>query len=332
MMSIKEIAKLAGVSPSTVSRVVNNKKWVKPQLRESILALVRETGYVANNAARSMVLKRTFTIGIVIPDTFNMFQRQLFSIIEHDLEVYGYRTLFFFIKWEPESEFNCLRKLKAENVDGIIMLHELNHPDVYAYLTQASLPVVLCTFGREELGFHSVHVDEEAAARTATEYLIQLGHRRIALISGTHFSFASQRAAGYRMALESAGIPYDEARVISAVAYNPEEGRRSMWELLERGGEFSALFAITDELAIGALRTLYEAGLNAPQDISIIGVDDIDIAGFVAPGLSTVRQPIQAMGKKTAEIMSQLIAGEDCGAHSHVFAHQLVIRESCDTF
>jgi LacI family transcriptional regulator len=178
MFSIKEIAKLAGVSPSTVSRVINHKKWVKPQLRERVLALVQEMGFVPNNAARSMVLKRTFTIGIVIPDTFNMFQRQLFSIIEHDLEMYGYRTHFFFVKWEPESELNCLRKLKAENLDGIIMLHEVDHPDFYAYLTRAGLPVVLCTFSREEPGFSTVHINEEAAARTATEYLVGLGHRR----------------------------------------------------------------------------------------------------------------------------------------------------------
>jgi LacI family transcriptional regulator len=329
MMSIKEIAKLAGVSPATVSRVINHKKYVKPERRERILALVRETGYVPNNAARSMVLKRTFTIGIVIPDTFNMFQRQLFSIIEHDLEVHGYRTLFFFIKWEPESELNCLRKLKAENLDGIIMMHEVIHPDFYAYLTDASLPVVLCPFSREELGFHSVHVDEEAAARTAMEHLIGLGHRRIGLISGAHFSFPSQRAAGYRAALEAAGIAYDDARVILSLAYSPEEGRTSMLKLLERGGNLSAVFAVTDELAIGAMRALYEAGLRVPRDISIIGFDDIDIAAFMVPGLSTVRQPIQEMGRKTAEIMYRLIAGNDCGACSMVFPHDLVIRESC---
>ena len=112
MVSIKDIAKQVGMSPSTVSRVVNGKKNVKPEKRDQILKLIEETGYVPNKAARSMVLNRTFTVGIVIPDTFNMFQRQLFSIIERHLEAFGYHTLFFFVKFESSSEQDCLNRLK----------------------------------------------------------------------------------------------------------------------------------------------------------------------------------------------------------------------------
>ena len=140
MLSIKDIARLAGVSPATVSRVVNQKQYVKSEIRERVLALVKETGYVPNNAARSMVLKRTFTIGIVIPDAFNMFQRQLFATIEHYLEGFGYRTSFFFVKWEPESELRCMRRLKGEKLDGIIMIHEVRHPDFYEYPIKRPCP------------------------------------------------------------------------------------------------------------------------------------------------------------------------------------------------
>jgi LacI family transcriptional regulator len=328
MTSIKDIAKLAGVSASTVSRVVNQRQYVRPEIRERVLALVDETGYVPNNAARSMVLKRTFIVGIVIPDTFNMFQRQLFSTIEHNLERFGYRTSFFFVKWEPESELKCLRRLKGEKLDGIILIHEVVHPDFYEYLSNAALPVVLCTFNRDEFRFPSVHVDEEDGARAATRHLIELGHRRIGLLSGSYFSFATQRAVGYRAALEAAGIAYDENIVERAPSYNVEEGWDGMRNLLSRSEGLTALFAETDELAIGAIRSLYEAGLSVPRDISVIGFDDIDISAFLSPSLTTVRQPIQEMGSRTAELMSKLIAEEEEGVGSTVFGYELVVRES----
>ena len=116
MMNIKDIAKLAGVSPSTVSRVINEKSYVKQEIRDKVMALVQETGYVPDNAARSMVLKRNFTVGVVLPETFNMFQRQLFATIEHRLEEQGYRTMFIFVTWSAESESACLRKLKRSLV------------------------------------------------------------------------------------------------------------------------------------------------------------------------------------------------------------------------
>ncbi|HUW41125.1 MAG TPA: LacI family DNA-binding transcriptional regulator [Rectinemataceae bacterium] len=328
MISIKDLARLAGVSPSTISRAVNGKKYVKPEIRERVLALVKETGYVPNSAARSMVLQRTFTVGIVIPDTFNMFQRQLFSTIERSLEVFGYRTLFYFVKWEAESELKCLRRLKAEKLDGIIMLHEVTHPSFYEYLADGAPPVVLCTFSREGLTFHSVHVDEVAAAKAATSHLIGLGHRDIGLISGIQFSFGAQRAEGYREALRAAEIGYDESRTVFVPSYTLEDGRLGMMRLLERKAGLTALFAATDELAIGAVRALHEAGLRVPDDVSVVGFDDIDITEYLAPALTTIRQPIQEMGGKTAAIMSELIAGEKENEGSTVLGFELVVRES----
>jgi LacI family transcriptional regulator len=328
MTSIKDIAKIAGVSPSTVSRVVNEKKYVKPEIRERIMALVEELGYVPNNAARSMVLKRTFTVGVVIPDTFNMFQRQLFSIIERCLESNGFRTMFFFVKWESESEMKCLRRLLAENLDGIIMIHEMARPDFYEELSQRSIPVVLCPFSHEGLSSRSVHIDEEAAARAATEHLITLGHREIGMVAGLHFSFAAQRTAGYRAALEGAGLSYDEGLVVPVGSYSAADGRLGMRALLSRPRRPTAVFAQTDELAIGAVRALYEAGLRVPQDMSVMGFDDIDISAHLSPSLTTIRQPIFEMGRETAAIMSRLIAEEDETEGAAIFGFELVVRES----
>jgi len=327
-MSIKDIARLAGVSPSTVSRVLNDREYVRDEIRKRVLEVVKENGYVPNNVARSMVLRRTFTIGVIIPDTFNMFQRQLFSTIEHRLEQFGYRTMFFFVKWNSESESDCLRRLKSESLDGVIMLHEVQYQAMYKYLNEFSNPVVLCTFGCEHYDFPAVYVDETGAARDAVEYLIQHGHEHIGLIAGAHFSFSSLRSKSYVDALKAHGIePRSEWQVI-VPSYTPEDGRLGMKTLLGRDSSLSAVFAITDELAIGALRALHEAKIRVPDDISVIGFDDIDISGYVEPALTTIHQPIVEMGERTAELVCTLIA-EGKGEHLKVvLPHRLVERES----
>jgi LacI family transcriptional regulator len=332
LTSIKDIAKIVGVSPATVSRVVNGKKYVKAELRERILAVVKETGYVPNNAARSMVLQRTFTIGIVIPDTFNMFQRQLFSAIERKLEGYGYRTRFFLVKGESGSELACLRRLKAEMLDGVILLYEIAQPAFYDFLAKDGMPVVLCTFDKEGYGFAAVHIDEEAAARAATEQLIGLGHRRIGLIGGSQYSFGQKRRRGFRAALSKAGIREDERYIVLAPSYTSAEGRVGMAELLARKLDLSAVFATTDELAVGAIRALYEAGFKVPRDVSIIGFDDIDISINLAPSLSTVHQPIAEMGSKAADLIYGLIMGEAVSKAPCVLPFSVVSRETTRPF
>jgi len=232
MINIKEIARRAGISPSTVSRVVNGKNYVNSKKRAQILSLIRETGYVPNRAAQSMVLKRNFTVGIIIPDTFNMFQRQLFSIIERRLESFGYHTLFFFVGFDGQSEDACLTRMKAEKPDGVIMLHEIRNPLFYEYIDSSGLPVITTTFHYQ--GINAIHVNEEQAASDAVNHLIGLGHRRIMMISGEGFSFGRQREDGFFQALGEAGISPDKNRVILVSQYTPEFGMYGMKELLLR--------------------------------------------------------------------------------------------------
>lgn len=328
MTSIKDIARLAGVSPSTVSRVINNREYVREEIRAKVTAIVKERGYVQNHVARSMVLRRTFTVGIVIPDTFNMFQRQLFATIEHHLEQQGYRTMFIFVTWSAESEAACLRKLKSESLDGIIMMHEVQNPSIYKYLRDYSGPVVLCTFGSDDFKFPTVHVDESAAAEAAVSYLAEKGHRKIGLIAGAHFRFSAKRAEGYRRVFARYGIEAKDEWRVTVPTYSLEEGRLGMERLLRQDGGITAVFAMTDELAIGAMRALHEAGLRVPQDVSVIGFDDIDISAYTIPGLTTIRQPIREMGEKTATLICDLIAAGKSDRAPIVLSHLLVERES----
>ncbi|MDR3145199.1 MAG: LacI family transcriptional regulator [Treponema sp.] len=326
MISIKDIARQLGVSPSTVSRVVNGKKHVNPAKREQILKIIAETGYVPNKAARSMVLRRSFTVGIVIPDTFNMFQRQLFSIIERHLESFGYHTLFFFVQFDEASEEECLNRVKSEKLDGLIMLQEIKASAFYDYLNRVELPVVSATFCAS--GIPAIHVNEEQAAMDAVNHLIGLGHRKIAMLSGSGFTFGRQRAEGFFQALEAAGEERDEGRVVFVRHYAAEFGMYGMRELLLRGRDFSAVFAATDELAIGAIRVLRDEGLRVPEDVSVIGFDDIEISNFMIPRLTTIRQPLWEMGEQTALALHRHISGNKGGRMDTVLPYRLIIRES----
>lgn len=328
MTSIKDIARLAGVSPSTVSRVINDKEYVREEIRERVKAIVQDKGYVQSHAARSMVMRRSFTVGIVIPDLFNMFQRQLFARIEHRLEEKGYRTMFIFVTWSAESEAACLRKLKSESLDGVIMMHEVRNPSIYEYLQESSLPSVMCTFGAEAFSFPTVQVDERAAAEVAVSHLMEQGHRKIGLISGSHFSFSIQRAEGYHRVFELHGLEPKKAWQTNVHTYSVDEGRRSMIRLLRQDPGLTAVFAITDELAIGAMRALHEEGLKVPGDVSVAGFDDIDISAYTVPALTTIHQPIQEMGETTASILCDFIESGHAESMSHILPHQLITRES----
>jgi LacI family transcriptional regulator len=327
MVSIKDIARQVGTSPSTVSRVVNGKAHVNSKKREQILSLIKETGYVPNKAARSMVLQRSFAVGIVVPDTFNLFQQQLFSIIERRLESLGYHTMFFFTKLSLSSEEDCLRRLSREKLDGIIILQEMHLPGFFEYFSGAELPVVASTC--KYYDYPAVGVKEKQAAFEGINYLINLGHNKINMISGLGFAFGTRRTEGYYEALAFNGIPKDESRVSSVQYYTAEFGMYGMSAMLQKSRDFTALFAATDELAIGAIRVLRDEGIKVPEDVSVLGFDDIYMSNYIVPRLTTIRQPISEIGNQTAMALHQRITGGNISAGFDVeFPHRLVIRES----
>jgi LacI family transcriptional regulator len=326
MVSITDIAKQVGVSPSMVSRVLNGKKYVNAEKKEQILKLIEETGYVPNKAARNMAMHRSFTIGIVIPDAFNIFQRQLFSIIERYLDSFGYHTLFFFVKPDEISEKECLNHVKSEKLDGIIMLHEVKSPDFYEYLAQLKLPVIstMCNYNN----IPTIKIDDKQAAFEAVTHLTSLGHRKISLICGSGFSFGDRRAEGYQQALKESGIDWEDGRVVYVPQYIPESGMYGMRELLLRNRDFTAVFAASDELALGAIRTLQDEGIRVPEDVSVIGFDDIDIADYLHPRLTTIRQPIREIGEQSALGLHRHINSGSSAIQELIIPHKLIIRES----
>jgi LacI family transcriptional regulator len=273
-----------------------------------------------------MVLRRSFTVGIVIPYTFNMFQRQLFSIIERHLESFGYHTLFFFVRFDGSSEEESLARLKSEKLDGVILLQEIRDQSFYETLSRMQLPVVVATFNFS--GIPSIHIDEENAAIDAVNHLIGLGHRKINMICGSGFTYGRQRLEGYYKALDAAGIERDPSRVLFTQYYTAESGMYGMKELLLRSRDFSAIYAATDDLAIGVMRILKDEGLRVPEDVSVVGFDDIEIADFMIPRLTTIRQPLVEMGEQTALTLHRAITGNPVSKQELVLPYKLIIRES----
>jgi LacI family transcriptional regulator len=172
-------------------------------------------------------------------------------------------------------------------------------------------------------------VNEEQAAMDAVNHLIGLGHRRIMMISGDGFTFGRQRAEGFFQAMEAADIPWEESRVVFVRHYTPEFGMYGMRELLLRSRDFTALFAATDELAIGAIRALQDEGIRVPHDVSVVGFDDIDIANYMIPRLTTIRQPLKETGEQTALALHRSITGSGgTFVEEQILPHKLIIRGS----
>ncbi len=311
MVSIKDIAKMAGVSVSTVSRVLNHQSCVSADKRARILQAIKQTGYVPNRAARDMVSKHTSTVGIVMPGTFNMFQRQLFSTIEHHLEQFGYHTSFYFASTDSEGEKSCLKRLKADRLDGIIILHEIELLEFNQYIQENKIPTVLVTFERSGWKATSIHISEQEGAIAAVNHLVKLGHTKIAYVGGTKYSFPRERFEGYKKALNEASLAYDENLVVSSESYSLEGGSAATKQLLERSVEFTAVFAITDELALGAIRTLADHNLKVPDDISVIGFDNIELSSFSVPRLTTIAQPMMEMGQTAVALLHSLITSQN---------------------
>lgn len=328
MVSIKDIAELSGVSVSTVSRVINGKDCVSSDKRAKIMQAVKSTGYVPNRAARDMVLKQTFKVAIIIPEGFNMFQRQLFSDIERHLHQFGYRSSLYFSAVGPVGEAACLRRLKGERLDGVIFLHEIAMPEFHEYLDKNNIPTVFTTFEKEDFEATSIHISESEAAVAAVEHLINLGHRDICLIGSNKYSFGIQRLKGYKDALAKAGIAYDVDKVAFVESYSVQFGLDGMKKLMDRNIHFTALFAITDELALGAIRHLKNMGLSVPDDVSVVGFDDIEISSFTIPSLTTVRQPVTEMGQTSVALLHSLIASKNHMNVNIALPFMFVKRES----
>lgn len=327
-MGIKEIAQKAGVSPATVSRVLNRTKAVSPELKDRVMSVIENEGYVADHIARSMVLKKSFTAGLIIPNISEMYHRIIESAIEETLEAAGYRIIVYRVKDEPNHEEVYWDLLMKNRADGVIIMHETSKPAIYSQLENARIPIVLCGIDVPSMGLPEVRIDDYKAAFDGTEYLLELGHSKIGVILGHGYSAGDQRLRGYTDALENRNLRFD-SNLVATGDYTIESGYRAVETLFGRVPDITAVYSMCDEMAIGVLHGLRTLDRSVPEDVSVLGLDGIDILPYLSPPLSSVQQPIRAIGRKSADILIKMMDGELVDPSALVLDHEIVERQSC---
>lgn len=335
--TLRDVADRAQVSHQTVSRVINGSARVSDPTRERVLAALRELDYVPNEVARSLTSARTRTLGVVTANVADYAFGQTVAGAEAEARRRGYYLLVGSVEdASNESEEEAyLQVLLQRQVEGLI----LDWPTMGSCggrglsLASARVPVVLVAATTSLPGVQSVDIDNRRAACHATAYLLEEGHLAVATITGPlAWSAAQDRLDGYRDALSAVGFEVDPRLVESCPDWGPASGCAAAARLLDGGAVFSAIFAQSDLLAAGAIAELRRRALRVPQDVSIVGFDDIPIAGYMDPPLTTMRQPIRELGGLAACVVLDAIAhastDADLACRRHLLQPQLVVRQS----
>jgi len=309
-MGIKEIAREANVSVATVSRVLNGTKFVSEELQRKVLETIERQGYVANHVARSMVLKKTFTVGLIIPVVSQLFHQMIFTHTEMILEEAGYKMLVCRVKDTAQSVQSYLDLLLENRVDGMILMHETSNPKVLEQLKKSQIPIVLTGIDIPGLSFPQVRIDDYQAAYDGTKYLLAHKKKRIALVGGWGYSVGDKRLEGYKTALAEAGIEIDSSLIIPGF-YTMQSGSQAVSYLIKERIEFDAVFALSDEMAVGVMKELLEQGMDIPSQVSVLGFDGIELGRYTNPTLATVKQPIEQIGALAAERLLAMLNGEE---------------------
>ncbi len=331
--SLEDIARIVGVSKSTVSRVVNNHPNVSRHTRERVLAAIREHNFYPNTAARALVTQRTHVLSVIIPQALSStFTDPYFPALIQSISVtasqHDYAIMLWIGNTEEEEERFLSRIISNRFSDGVLVASAIDGDPLIRTLTATEIPFVL--IGPPQSGIkYWVDVDNQTGARAAVEHLIALGYRRIGTITGPlNMGAARHRLQGYRDALQNAQIPIDE-QLIAFGNFDEASGYRAMRQLLNCGVD--AVFAASDTMALGALRAAAEAELCVPDDIAIVGHDDLPFAATTTPPLTTVHQPVADLGRSAAEMLIRLVEGTLGENHTMVLTAHLVIRGSCRT-
>ena len=335
--TIKDIAKICGVGVSTVSRAINNHPDINPETKEKIMNTIKEYGYVPNNSARNLKRVDAKAIAVLVKGISNPFFANMIKVIEKECKKKHYYMELSHIESDEDEVDAALKVVKEKRLRGIIFLGGLfSHSD--EKLRKLTVPFVFSTAGSipENISkklYSNICVDDRKESARIVDYLIGLGHEKIAMVVAepNEQSIGKLRLDGYYEALQAHDIAINPNLVYQTTNevghFSMENGYRTTKRLIESGEEFTAVYAMADVLAIGAIRALLESGLRVPEDVSVAGYDGIDVSGYISPSLTTIRQPVEDMAKNTVKLLFDIIAGKK--EHQHItFAGELLVRES----
>lgn len=331
-ITIKDIAKICGVGVSTVSRALNNHPDINPDTKQRILEVVQKYDFVPNNSARSLKITDSKTIAVLVKGISNPFFMRMIHAIEEDIQNQRYSMELRHVDEKTDEVEVALELVKEKKLRGIIFLGGLSHHSSDK-LEKIGVPFVLSTISVSESDFSSISVDDIAESYKIVNYLIKKGHKRIAIIGAPKgdTSIGQLRLEGYLKALRDNGRAPDYELVWHTAedsdTYSMENGYNVMKKAMELNTDFTAVYAISDTMAIGAIRALHEAGRKVPDDVSVVGYDGIDMGKYHVPSLTTIRQPFVDMAHRTAQILFDVIhKGE---SHKNIIMEaELVERES----
>ncbi|MBO9404652.1 MAG: LacI family DNA-binding transcriptional regulator [Thermomicrobium sp.] len=326
-VTIVDVARAAGVSAQTVSRVLNNKGEVSQRTREAVLAAIRQLGYRPDGVARSLVTRRTRTIGLVVPDIANPFFPEIARGVEEIAQTRSYRVFLCNTSERPEREVEALRALAEKRVEGVVLCGT-RLPDEELEPLVADFPaVVLVNRLLEAERVDEVVLDDEGGMYRLVRWLMAQGYRRFALLAGPPRSYSSQgRRKGMRRALAEAGGDAELVEVIDCAPFI-QGGQEAAEQILQAHPESDVLVCYNDLVALGALRACQARGLAVPRDIAVTGFDDIALAELVTPSLTTMRVPKQQLGELAATLLLERLAGR-IERRRVVLGPELVVRSS----
>ena len=328
MATIREVAESAGVSYATVSHVINNTRLVSPETRERVLAAMDALNYRPNALARSLRQGKTHTLGLVLPDSANPFFAEISRSIEDEAFKEGYSVFLCNTELDTQRELFYVDVLSKKQVDGIIFVAAGDQADSLDFLVRRNMPVVMIDRYLPNVEVDAVLTDNQLGGYLATRHLLELGHTRIACIAGpSSITPSAERIIGYRRAVQEAGLPYEESLILRG-DYHAQSGMDIAHSILKMQPRPTAIFALNDLMALGALRAAAEAGCSVPGDIAVVGYDDLEIARFTNPPLTTVAQPKREIGARAIQLLIERMSLKDSPRSRLVLPPELIVRRS----
>lgn len=330
-VTIKDVAKEAGISYQTVSRVINNKGEVSPEVRARVQAAIAKLGYRPSAIARSMVRGRTHTLGCIAPNLIDYTFACLVEGAKSEARQRGYFLLASSAEQEDDVSALCDEMLSSGRVDGLLAINPYadgRHRHFEQLIAQGAA-IVYYGVGRLHTGVSAVGLDDENGAYQLAHHLITLGHTRLAMVTGPRNEDCVQdRSAGFERALREVGLSAS-SDFIWMGDWSATSGYQAMQQWLAAGAKFTALFAQNDRMAVGAIKAARDYGRRVPHDLAVVGFDDMPLASYFDPPLTTIRQDIFEQGRRGAHILIEQIENSSCLLERVVVPAQLMIRESC---
>ncbi len=327
--TIKDVARLVGVHPSTVSRVINDHPRISERTRNKVLFAIKKLGYTPDAIARGLKLKKTYTLGVLIPDITNPFFAEIARGVEDAANKNGFNVILCNTDDKLKKERTYLDILKERRVDGLILGTAHIKDKSILELEKKKFPYILISRNIEKLSKNCIIIDDVKGGIMATEYLIKLGHRRIAHITGPlKTRSALNRLKGYKLTLKEYEIEYKD-ELVGEGDFRIKGGYQVMKRFLKLTEPPTAIFAANDLLALGAMQTIQKKNFHIPEDFSVIGFNDIKLASFIYPPLTTIRQPMLEMGASSVKMLIKIIEEGEFNQRKLMLKPELIIRESC---